>query len=86
VASALFDLASSPVILALADRLTDDAEAELGRIITILRLNPWPDGVVRFSLRLDDSDVIVYNDGEWNVIYRITERTLQLLDAWETQS
>jgi hypothetical protein len=84
VANGLFEVESSPNILTLAGKLSPTDEAELGRIITLVRLNPWPDGVVKFALQLDDNDLIVYNDGEWSVIYRIALRTLQLLDAWKT--
>ena len=85
MADGLFEVESSPTILTLVDRLSPTDEAELGRIVTLVRLNPWPDGVVKFSLQLDDNDLVVYNDGEWSVIYRIVARTLQLLDAWKTQ-
>jgi hypothetical protein len=83
VTNELFEVASSPNIVTLADQLSPADEAELGRIVTLLRLNPWPDGVLKFSLHLDEVEVIVYNDGAWNVIYRIVSRTLQLLDAWQ---
>ncbi len=85
MANELFEVASSPNIVTLADQLSLADQAELGRIVTLLRLNPWPDGVLKFSLHLDEGEVIVDNDGAWNVIYRIVARTLQLLDAWQTQ-
>ena len=84
----LFEIESSPTIVALADQLGPDDEAELGRVITLLRVSPWPDGILKFSLQLDDEtafargEVSVYNDGEWTVIYRIAGRAIQLLDAW----
>ena len=70
MANGLFEVESSPNILALTDQLSAADEAELGRIVTLVRLNPWPDGVLKFSLRLDGEDVIVYSDGEWNAMCR----------------
>ena len=87
----LFEVESSPTMHGLAQQLTADDEAELGRIITLLRVSPWPDGVLKFSLQLGEGtgpalgEVSVYNDGEWTVIYRVAARMIQLLDAWRTQ-
>ena len=87
----LFEVESSPTMHGLAQQLTADDEAELGRIITLLRVSPWPDGVLKFSLQVSGEaglmlgEVSVYNDFEWTVIYRIAGRTIQLLDAWRTQ-
>jgi hypothetical protein len=86
VVSGLFDVRSAPAILALADQLSADDEAELGRIVVLIRLNPWPDGIVKFAFRLGNADLVIYNDGEWNAIYRIADRTLQLLDAWKSHT
>ena len=88
----LFEVETFPTVLALANELAADDEAGLGRIVTLVRLNPWPDGVLKFSVRMGRdpdpalTEVVVYNDGEWTVIYRILGGRIQLLDAWKSQT
>ena len=88
----LFEVETFPTVLALANELAADDEAGLGRIVTLVRLNPWPDGVLKFSFRMGSDpapaldELVVYNDGEWTIIYRIVRRRIQVLDAWKSRT
>ena len=67
----LYDILPSPAVEQFHDALPPDDQAELGRVVTLLRLNPHPDGLVRFA----DGPLIAYDDGEWVLLYRVVGRT-----------
>jgi hypothetical protein len=48
-------------------------QAEVDRIITLLELNPWSDDISKFTAVLERWAAGVYDDGRWEVIYRVVD-------------
>jgi hypothetical protein len=53
--------------------LNADERADLDRILRQLELNPWRDGVTKFTVFVRGQLVGVYDDGAWEVAYRVVD-------------
>jgi hypothetical protein len=70
----LFGIAASPAMIAFHDTLSEDDQRALGYLVTLLRLDPWPDNWTKFEYggeQADKPDLVVYDDGAWSLLYRI---------------
>jgi len=69
VLETIFDPEVRPNYMALPDAERTD----LDRVLRLLELNPWGDDVTKFTAVIRGQPVGVYDDGRWEVAYRIVD-------------
>ena len=60
--------------------LNDIEQADLRRLIDRLCADPWVDGERKLDLRTEDVPRILYDDGEWSIVYGIINQPV--LEIW----
>jgi hypothetical protein len=55
------------------ERLDPNDQADVDRILHLLELSPWTDGVTRFTAVIGDVGMGVYDDDHWEVVYRVVD-------------
>ena len=67
--------------------LPEADQAEVRRLVSILRLNPFIDGIYKFPFPGGGLVLTVYDNGSWHVIYRfLNEITIQIWSIHRTDS
>ena len=79
MASNRFDVIFSPNARAFYNSLDALGQAEVTRIIALITLDPWIDGVTKFEYVSQVVVLTAYDDGDWVILYRILDdRVIQL--------
>lgn len=63
------------------DALNPSDQVDRGFTVTLVRLDPYPDGDKKAYLNTPLGTLIIYRDGSWTILYRIVGRMLQI---WAT--
>jgi hypothetical protein len=69
----VFETVLLPEARAARDALSHAERADVDRVLRLLELNPWADGVTRFTLVLGGVGMGVYDDERWEIVYRILD-------------
>ena len=76
----MFEAVLLPEARAVRDALREEDRADINRIVRLLELNPWADGTVKFTMSIGRWAAGVYDDGRWEVVYRvIDERFIEVI-------
>lgn len=58
-------------MVAFHDSLSGDDQRDIGYLVTVLRLDPWPDNQTKFEYGSDapgEHHLVVYDDGTWSLL------------------
>jgi hypothetical protein len=53
------------------EALDPDERADADRVIRLLEMNPWIDGVIKAEILVAPLVLSAFNDGRWRMIYRV---------------
>ena len=81
MANELYDIQWGPGARAFLNSLGALDQAEITRIVTLLRADPWTDGSTKFQFVSQVVVLNVYDDGEWVVVYCIRDED-RLIQIW----
>ncbi len=55
------------------DALGGDDRLDVDRVLRLIEVNPWTDDVTKFTVVIDDVGLGVYDDGRWELVYRVVD-------------
>lgn len=83
----MFEIALLPEARAALDALNEADQGDVARVLRLLELNPWQDGVVKFVMIVGGVGVGVYDDYRWEIVYRILdERFIEVVGISRVQN
>lgn len=73
----LFDVVASPAVERIYDALGARDQAEFARLVTLLRVDPWPDEMAgKFDLTSDIADLFCFERNGWAIWYKVIGQTV----------